>query len=269
MNKAPEQTGETSRPVLFKRWLKTLLIAKFLLVLAVLVASASALRNTGLLESLAAERGRIEAMGPIAAIVYPLAYAACNLLLLPAGILSILSGFFFGLWWGFTIVLAGNLLGAAGAFLAGRYLIRRWIEPRIHANRRLHAIDQAIAREGWKIIFLSQVHPLFPTSLLNYLYGISQMKFWPCMGWIAVGQTPGLFLYAYFGTLGQYGLDLLLGERRPASLEIIWWCSGLLVTLLIAWQLGRIALRALRNIANQPTPQTQKQDCETKSHSQS
>ncbi len=257
------QSGQditTRPPVMFRRWVKPLLAAKALLILFIFAAVLLTIRNTGLLHALADERGRVEAMGPAAALAFPVIYATCNLLLLPAGILSILGGFFFGLWWGFVIVLAGNLLGAAGAFLAGRYLIRRWLEPRIHANPRLNAIDTAIAREGWKIIFLSQVHPLFPTSLLNYLYGISRMKFWPCMGWIALGQTPGLFLYAYFGTLGQYGLDLLLGQRRPASLEIAWWCSGLLATLLFAWYLGRVALRSLRDIANQP-PQNQPRDC--------
>lgn len=238
------------------RWWKRIMAVKGVLVFAVFVAVALLLRNTGLLDALASERGRIEEMGITAVVLYPLVYAACNILLLPAGILSMLGGFFFGLWWGFAVVLAGNLLGAAVALLVGRYLIRRWIEPRIHSNPKLHAIDLAIEREGWKVIILSQVHPLFPTSLLNYLYGISRVKFWPCMGWIAIGQTPGLFLYAYFGTLGQYGLDLLLGRRRPASLEVVWWSSGLLLTFLVAWLLGRMALRAMRNItaAEAPAP---------------
>jgi len=67
----------------------------------------------------------------------------------------------------------------------------------------MEALEPAVAREGWKIILLSQLHPLFPTSLLNYLYGLTRIRFRTCMLWVAIGQAPGLFLYAYVGTLGQ------------------------------------------------------------------
>jgi hypothetical protein len=47
--------------------------------------------------------------GAWGAVCYPLLFAACNILLLPGGILAVGGGFFFGLWWGFFIVLVGNL----------------------------------------------------------------------------------------------------------------------------------------------------------------
>lgn len=203
-------------------------------------------RSIPLLATLSVLQNHIESMGPSAVVAYPLLYALCNLLLLPAGILSILGGFFFGLWWGFAVVLTGNLLAATAAFSISRFLARSWLEPRIHASKRLHAIDEAISREGWKIVFLSQLHPLFPTSLLNYVYGVSKIRFSQCLLWIALGQTPGLFLYAYLGTLGQHGLDLLLGNKRPATFEYFLWISGLLLAFAVAWILGRIALDAMR-----------------------
>ncbi len=226
-----------------------------LLIFAVLSALVwFAYNNMALVQSLAEAQKFIESLGASAGLVYPLAYAVCNIFLLPAGVLSILGGFFFGLWWGFLIVLCGNLLGAAGAFLISRHLARRWIERRIQSNPKLHAIDLAIERDGWKVIFLSQLHPLFPTSLLNYLYGLSRMRFSTCMAWIAVGQTPGLFLYVYLGTLGQYGIQLLLGERRPAGIEIAIWISGLGLAFLIAVVLSRIALKAMRDITAAGVP---------------
>ena len=62
-------------------------------------------------------RESIQQLGVWSGVVYPITYALCNLLLLPGGVLSMGGGFFFGLWWGFFLVLAGNLLGAALAFL--------------------------------------------------------------------------------------------------------------------------------------------------------
>ena len=228
--------------------IRLLILVKLALVLGVVVVGWLLAREMELLESLAGAQSRIESLGAVAVVVYPLVYALCNVLLLPAGVLSVLGGFFFGLWWGFLVVLTGNLLGAAVAFLVSRHLARGLIEARIRRSRRLQALDQAIARDGWKVIFLSQLHPLFPTSLLNYLYGLSRMRFWSCMAWIALGQTPGLFFYVYLGTLGQYGVELLLGERRPAGFEVAFWLSGLALTFVIAWLLGRLALRALRTI---------------------
>ena len=78
-------------------------------------------------------------------------------------------------------------------------------------------------REGWKIIFLSQLNPLFPTSLLNYLYGLTAIRFRTCILWVAIGQAPGLFLYAYVGTLGQLGLNLVRGKSHPRVIE--YWCG--------------------------------------------
>ena len=55
-------------------------------------------------------------LGAWSAVWYPLLYACCNVLLLPGGVLSVGGGFFFGLWWGFFIVLIGNVTGAAISF---------------------------------------------------------------------------------------------------------------------------------------------------------
>src|SRR5712691_5837178 len=103
------------------------------------------------------------------ALCYPLLFAGCNLLLLPGGVLSIGSGFFFGLWWGFFLILIGNVAGAAVAFFLARSAGQYWLSERLRRNPRLKALEPAVRRKGWKIVFLSQLHPLFPTSVLNYL----------------------------------------------------------------------------------------------------
>ncbi len=179
------------------------------------------------------------------AVLYPLLYGAVNVLLLPGGVLAIGSGLFFGLWWGFFLNLVGNVGGAAVSFWISRKLGRRWLERRLLQKGKWAALDEAIAREGWKIIFLSQVHPLFPSSLLNYFYGITRIRFWPCMLWIAVGQTPGLFLYAYLGTLAQLGMRLARGQTHPRPVEYVVWIGGLIATFVATTLLARIALRLL------------------------
>ncbi|MBA3274026.1 MAG: TVP38/TMEM64 family protein [Chthoniobacterales bacterium] len=199
-----------------------------------------------LADILAAVQERVMHWGVWSAICYPLLYACCNVLLLPGGFLSIGGGFFFGLWWGFLITLVGNVGGAAISFYISRWFGRRWLRRRLMRNSTLEALEPAVEREGWKIILLSQLHPLFPTSLLNYLYGLTTIRFRTCMLWVAIGQAPGLFLYAYLGTLGQLGLNLVRGKSHPRGIEYLLWGGGLLTSIIILVLLGRIALRLLQ-----------------------
>ena len=185
-------------------------------------------------------------LGAWSAIWYPILYACCNVLLLPGGLLSIGGGFFFGLWWGFFIILVGNVTGAAIAFFLSRWIGRSWLRSKLHQNATLVALEPAVQREGWKIILLSQLHPLFPTSLLNYLYGLTNIRFRTCILWVAIGQAPGLFLYAYVGTLGQLGLNLLRGKSHPRMIEYWVWGGGFVLSAVVLILLGRISLRLLQ-----------------------
>jgi uncharacterized membrane protein YdjX (TVP38/TMEM64 family) len=195
---------------------------------------------------------RVMHWGVWSAICYPLLYAGCNVLLLPGGILSIGAGFFFGLWWGFLIALVGNVTGAALSFFLSRFARRRWLGRKLLRHPAYEALEPAVSREGWKIILLSQLHPLFPTSLLNYLYGLTAIRFRTCMLWVAVGQAPGLFLYAYLGTLGQLGLNLFRGKTHPLPIEYVIWGIGLISLVLLLTILSRTAVRLLQKIGATP-----------------
>ncbi|HWM24503.1 MAG TPA: TVP38/TMEM64 family protein [Chthoniobacterales bacterium] len=204
---------------------------------------------------LAAIQHRVMQWGAWSAICYPLLYACCNVLLLPGGVLSIGAGFFFGLWWGFLIALVGNVVGAAISFFISRWIGRAWLKRKLLRNRTLVALEPAVEREGWKIILLSQLHPLFPTSLMNYLYGMTQIRFRTCMLWVAIGQAPGLFLYSYLGTLGQLGLNLARGKTHPRAIEYLVWLGGFASAAIILVLLGRIALRLLQDAERDATGQ--------------
>ncbi|PYJ86340.1 MAG: hypothetical protein DME70_08270 [Verrucomicrobia bacterium] len=199
-----------------------------------------------LVDILAEIQQHVMRWGAWSAICYPLLYACCNVLLLPGGVLSVGAGFFFGLWWGFLIALLGNVAGAAISFFISRWLGRNWLKRKLFRNRTLVALEPAIQKEGWKIILLSQLHPLFPTSLLNYLYGLTQIRFRTCMLWVAIGQAPGLFLYSYLGTLGQLGLNLARGRSHPRAIEYWLWLGGFASAGIILILLGRIALQLLQ-----------------------
>ena len=188
---------------------------------------------------------RVMRWGALSAICYPLLFAVCNILLLPGGVLAVGGGFFFGLWWGFLVVFAGNIIGASISFALSRWVTRQWFRQRLSQNPTLRALEPAVQRESWKIVLLSQLHPLFPTSLLNYFYGLTRIPFRTYMLWASLRRVPGLFLYAYVGTLGQLGLRIIRGKSQPRIVEYLTWGGAFLTTVLLLLVLGRIASRAV------------------------
>ena len=200
--------------------------------------------------------------GAWAGICYPLLFAACNILLLPGGILAVGSGFFFGLWWGFLLVLAGNIISTAISFALSRFVAKRWFRRRLSANPTLRALGPAVERESWKIILLSQLHPLFPTSLLNYVYGLTRIRFGSYMLWASIGRMPGLFFYAYIGTLGQLAVRVMRGKSYPRTVEYWIWGGAFITTVLLLVVLGRIARRAIQTSPDRRSDGTPKERLE-------
>lgn len=196
-------------------------------------------------------RAQLQVMhwGAWTVIGYPFLFAVCSLLLLPGGVLSIGGGFLFGLWWGFVIVFIGNTLSAAVAFMLSRRFGRRWLAQHIAESRTLNVLEPAVEREGWKIIGLSQLHPLFPASLLNYFYGLTRIPFRTYIVWTSLGRAPGLFLYTYVGTLGHLGLNVARGKSHPRVVEYWTWGGAFVTTVLLFVVLMRLALHTIQNTA--------------------
>jgi uncharacterized membrane protein YdjX (TVP38/TMEM64 family) len=210
----------------------------------------------------AAAQRRVSGLGAWSVVCYPFLFAACNILLLPGGILCVGAGFFFGLWWGFFVVLLGNSIGAAVAFWLSHSLGRQHFEKWLSKSPMLVVVEAAVARDAKKIIFLSQLHPLFPTSLLNYVFGLTRIRFSAYMLWTALGRAPGLFLYTYLGTLSQFGVNLARGKSHPRILEYWTWGGTFAISALLFILLTRMALRALRECkvdasASNISPETQ------------
>src|SRR5499427_10937610 len=204
---------------------------------------------------IAALQEHVMSWGAWAGICYPLLFAACNIFLLPGGILAVGGGFFFGLWWGFLVVLAGNIVATAISFALSRFLARRWFTRTLSRNATLRALGPAVQRESWKIILLSQLHPLFPTSLLNYFYGITRIRFSSYMLWASIGRAPGLFLYVYVGTLGQFAMRIMRGKSYPRMIEYWIWGGAFVTTALLLIVLGRMAYTAIHTLHNSAEPE--------------
>src|SRR5256886_15369054 len=218
-------------------------VATFVIVIVALLLLS---RFFPVVDVVAALQRRVSGLGAWSAVCYPLLFAGCNILLLPGGILAVGAGFFFGLWWGFLIVFAGNVIATVVSFALSRSLARRWFRQKLSGNPTLRALGPAVERESWKIILLSQLHPLFPTSLLNYFYGLTRIQFGAYMLWASLGRIPGLFLYAYVGTLGQFAIRIMRGKSYPRMIDYWIWGGAFITTALLLVVLGGLAYRAIQ-----------------------
>ena len=183
---------------------------------------------------------------PAGAMAFVPLYALWVTLLLPGVWASMLAGALYGPVWGSLIVFVGACLGAQAAFLLGRTWLRSWARRRLAAVPTLQAIEQAVSREGLKLVLLTRLSPAFPFSLLNFAYGLSEVS-WRDYSIGLVAILPGTILFCGLGALaGDVARfrEVLSGQADPLTwtLRIV----GLLATVLVVWLVGRAAQRALQ-----------------------
>jgi uncharacterized membrane protein YdjX (TVP38/TMEM64 family) len=210
------------------------------------VATLLWLRTLPLADWLAVFNERIQQLGPAGLVVYALVYAVATVMLLPGSLLTLAAGAAFGLLPGFASVLVGASVGAALSFLVSRHLARRRVEEWIRSKPRFSAVDRAVAKEGWKIVFLTRLSPIFPFNFQNYAYGLTRIPFWHYALSSAIGIIPGTFLYVYLGTVGRSGLEAAAGGGEVETLRLILQVVGLAATAAVTVYITRIATKALK-----------------------
>lgn len=115
----------------------------------------------------------VDSLGAVGAIAFMLIYIIATVAFLPGSILTLGAGVVFGVVLGSVYVFIGATLGATLAFLVGRYAARGWISQKIAGNQKFKAIDEAVGKEGLKIVLLTRLSPVFPFNLLNYAFGVT------------------------------------------------------------------------------------------------
>jgi len=223
-----------------KRYAKPLLLA---VLLGALAASALLLPAA---DWLAAAIDWIDAHRDVAWAVYIGAYVCAAVLLIPGSILTLAAGFLFGLPLGVALVSAGSVLGATAAFLVGRFFARDWVAERIAQLPKFQALDHAARQDGFMIVFLARLSPLFPFNLLNYGLGITgvRLRDYFLASWI--GMLPATVLYVYIGTLAKDLTELGTGRGQGGAAGWILLIAGFLATAALTILITRKATRALR-----------------------
>lgn len=224
---------------------------KWLLVGLVVVGVAVAARFLPLREFLRTALDWVEGLGGWGVLAFVLMYVVASVLFLPASALTLGAGALYGVARGSLIVSLASTLAATAAFLIGRHLAREAVARRIGGHPTFAALDRAVADEGWKIVLLTRLSPLFPFNLLNYGFGLTRVRLahYVVASWI--GMMPGTVLYVWLGALAGDGA--VGRERSPAEWAL--YGVGLLATVIVTVLITRLARRALdRKIHVSATP---------------
>ncbi|WNV77698.1 VTT domain-containing protein [Geodermatophilus sp. DSM 44513] len=211
-----------------------------LLVLAVgLVAVVAAAVG---LPDVARLRAGVAGLGPAGPLAFALLYAAVTLTPLPKTVLSAAAGVLFGLLTGVAVVLAGALLGAVAAFALARALGRDTVERL--TGSRVARLDALLGRRGLPAVLAVRLVPVLPFTAVNYLAGLTAVRFRDYLAGTALGIVPGTVAFV---TLGAHG-------SSPGS-----WPFVLAVLALVALSAGGAA--AARRLRRPPNPRREESPC--------
>ncbi|BAU10623.1 hypothetical protein LEP3755_11090 [Leptolyngbya sp. NIES-3755] len=191
----------------------------------------------------------IQNLGAGGAIAFVALYTIAAVLFVPGTILTLGAGAVYGVLLGSVYVFVGATCGAIAAFLVGRYLARDWVTRKIEGNSKFKAIDEAVSKEGLKVVLLTRLSPVFPFTLLNYAYGLTRVTLKDyAIG--CLGMIPGILMYVYIGSLAG-SLATLGTTQLSREAELAQWTLrivGFIATVVVTVYVTRIAKNALKEL---------------------
>lgn len=219
--------------------------AKLIIVVVLIVAAIVATATLPVQEYLESFLAWVEGLGVWGPIIVSAFYIPATVLFVPGSAITLGAGAVFGVVVGTIAVSIGSTLGSTAAFLVGRFFARDWVAAKVSDSPRFKAIDDAVAQNGFKIVLLTRLSPIFPYNLLGYMYGITQVRLRDYFFASWIGMFPGTVMYVYLGTV--LGLAAGTGDRERTTGEYVLLGVGLLATIAVTVVITKVARKALQD----------------------
>jgi uncharacterized membrane protein YdjX (TVP38/TMEM64 family) len=182
----------------------------------------------------------VEKLGPWGPLLFMGIFIVAALLMMPGIVLTLGAGALFGVLYGTVMASIASTLAAGAGFLIARYLARDLVVAQTAKYPAFKALDQALKKDGWKIVGLARLSPVLPYSLLNYAFGVTDVAFWPYLFVSWLGMLPGTVVYVYLGSMARAGVTG--GSRSPWEWTL--YGLGLLATIAVTVLIARRAKKA-------------------------
>jgi uncharacterized membrane protein YdjX (TVP38/TMEM64 family) len=217
----------------------------WLLLVAVVAVAIAALMLLPVQEWLVMIRNWLTTLGHWALPAFVVIYILATLIGLPAAVLFLAAGTLFGFLKGVIVISIADTLGASACFLLGRTVARKRITKWIAKRPQFALLDEAVAKEGWKIIFLTRLSPIVPSNILNYGFSLTKVRFRHYFFFSWLGMLPVIFMYVYLGSIGA---NLMSGGGGKGQLTL--QVGGLFATVGAAFYTTRLAKNTLSGNKN-------------------
>lgn len=169
-------------------------------------------------------QAHLEALGPWAPAGYILLFALLPAAFFPVAVLALAGGLLFGLLWGSLYTFIGAMLNCTLMFLLsrsfGRVQIHRYVSQKLPPAWQAR-LRRAGGPSGFLLLVLLRLIPAFPYNLINYAFGLTDMRFSQYLLASAIGIIPGTLVFINIG-------DKALDPSAPT----FWVAIGLLAALL-------------------------------------
>ena len=183
-------------------------------------------------------------LGWLGPFFFGVVYALAVVFFVPGSALTIAGGVTFGLGLGTLTVFVAANVGAALAFIIARYVLRDRVEKLLARRPALQAIDRAVETQGWRIVFLTRLSPVFPFNAQNYFYGLTGVTLYQYVAASVVGMFPGTLLYVYIGAAGAEVAEATGGAASWGQTALL--VAGLAATAAVVVLVTRVARRELQ-----------------------
>jgi uncharacterized membrane protein YdjX (TVP38/TMEM64 family)/Fe-S oxidoreductase len=157
-------------------------------------------------------------------------YAVAPALFLPSTPITLAAGFFWGPFWGVIFSITGATIGACLPFFLSRYLLQDFIKSKISAGRWKWLQDK-VHQHGWKAVAFTRLMPVFPFSLLNYLFGLTPIAFAQYLWSSFVFMLPACIAFVAFGS--SLGELIMRGNIRGVVIGTVIAVAAFLIPVLL------------------------------------
>lgn len=209
---------------------------KIAVIIAIAVASIFVVRKISLEEIKTWVLGH----GAWAAVIYIATFVVLPIFFFPVPVIVLAGGTIFGLFKGTLYTMIGVLINTPIMYFIGRFLLKDFVHNFVnnHMSEKLrNALQSTNQKVLALVLFIIRLSPIFSYNLVNYISGVTEIKFLPYILTTIAGVLPGVIVFI---NIGENVLNV-------GSKEFFISLSFLLVLVIISAIISKIFLKNEEN----------------------
>lgn len=138
-------------------------------------------------------------------------YIICTLLCISVLPVTLAGALIFGIIRTILITIVSASIGLSLSFLISRYILKKPLEKKFREHKIYRKIDEGVEKQGWFIVAITRIVPIFPFGIQNYVYGLTNISFMLYWFFSTLFLIPGIVFFIVFsGVIISGDVDKML-----------------------------------------------------------